>query len=51
MNLCAIMRPKKIKNQNNFQTKTQRYEHKRVISQNHKNTSKEKSKIQAQGLK
>jgi hypothetical protein len=39
------------KNQNNFQTKAQRDEHKRVISQKHKNISKEKPKTQAQGLK
>jgi hypothetical protein len=39
------------KNQNNFQIKTQRYEHKRVVSQKHKNISKEKPKTQAQGLK
>jgi hypothetical protein len=39
------------KNQNDFQTKTQRYEHKRVVSQKHKNISKEKAKTQAQGLK
>jgi hypothetical protein len=35
------------KNQNNFQTKTQRYEHKRVISQKYKKISKEKHKTQA----
>jgi hypothetical protein len=39
------------KNQNNFQTKARRYEHKRVVSQKHKNISKEKPKTQAQGLK
>jgi hypothetical protein len=38
-------------NQNNFQTKTQRYEHKRDVSQKYKNISKEKPKTQAQGLK
>jgi hypothetical protein len=39
------------KNQHDFQTKPQRYEHKRVISQNDKNISKEKLKTQTQGLK
>jgi hypothetical protein len=40
------------KNQNNFQTKAQRYENKRVVSQKHKNISKEKKpKTQPQGLK
>jgi hypothetical protein len=33
------------------ETKAQKYEHKRVISQNHKNISKEKPKTQTQGLK
>jgi hypothetical protein len=33
------------KNQNYFQTKVQKYEHKRVISQNHKNTFKKKSRL------
>jgi hypothetical protein len=31
------------KNQNNFQTKAQRHEHKRVVSQKYKNISKEKT--------
>jgi hypothetical protein len=39
------------KNQNDFETKAQRYEHKRVVSQKHKNISKEKLKTQAQELK
>jgi hypothetical protein len=39
------------KNKYDFQTKTQRYEHTRVIFQNHKNISKEKLKTQTQGLK
>jgi outer membrane cobalamin receptor len=39
------------KNQNNFQTKAQRYEHKQIVSQKYKNISKEKPKTQAQGLK
>jgi hypothetical protein len=37
------------KNQNDFQTKAQRYEHKRVVSQKYKNISKEKHKTQSQG--
>jgi hypothetical protein len=41
----------KFKNQNNFQTKAQRYEHKRVVSQKYKIISKEKPKTQTQGLK
>jgi hypothetical protein len=32
-------------------TKAQRYEHKRVVSQKHKNISKKNPKTQAQGLK
>jgi outer membrane cobalamin receptor len=39
------------KNQNYSQIKTQRYEYKLVVSQKHKNISKEKFKTQAQGLK
>jgi hypothetical protein len=39
------------KNQNNFQNKAQRHEHKHVISQNNKRVSKEKLKIQTQELK
>jgi hypothetical protein len=39
------------KNQNDFQIKAQRYEHKQVVSQKYKNISKEKRKTQAQGLK
>jgi hypothetical protein len=33
------------KNQNNFRTKAQRYEHKLVISQKHKNISKKKTRL------
>jgi replication fork clamp-binding protein CrfC len=33
------------KNQNNFQTKSQRYEHKRVVSQKHKNISKKNPRL------
>jgi hypothetical protein len=39
------------KNQNDFQTKAQIYEHKRGVSQKYKNISKQKHKTQPQGLK
>jgi hypothetical protein len=39
------------KNQNNFQTKTQRYEHKRVVSQKYKNISKEKTQDSSSRIK
>jgi outer membrane cobalamin receptor len=41
----------KFKNKNNFQTKAQRYEHKRVVFQKHKKISEEKPNTQAQELK